>query len=134
MQSINSATITTARTKHYLIILVKLTSSSSYCYHAARGREYGETCSEFRTGSISGQAFPKSSRLVSSNNSRQRPLVYTLHSTLYSTLESNNTIHRRRIKTEEKAKVVDPVWGTELIKFLATLAILHQDDSQKGIN
>ena len=28
----------------------------------------------------------------------------------------------RRINTEEKAKVV---WGTEIIQFLATLAILH---------
>ena len=33
--------------------------------------------------------------------------------------------HRRRIKTEEKAKVVAAVWGTDLIKFLATLAILN---------
>ena len=30
-------------------------------------------------------------------------------------------IHRRRIKTEEKAMVVAAVWGTELIQFLATL-------------
>ena len=29
--------------------------------------------------------------------------------------------HRRRIKTEEKAKVVAAVWGTELIQFFATL-------------
>ena len=33
--------------------------------------------------------------------------------------------HRRRIKTEEKAKVVAAVWGTEFIQFLAALAILH---------
>ena len=32
--------------------------------------------------------------------------------------------HRRRIKTEEKAKVVAPVWGEEFIQFLAVLAIL----------
>ena len=31
--------------------------------------------------------------------------------------------HRRRIKTEEKAKVVAAVWGTELIQFLAALAV-----------
>ena len=31
--------------------------------------------------------------------------------------------HRRRIKTEEKAKVVVAVWGTELIQFIATLAL-----------
>ena len=42
--------------------------------------------------------------------------------------------HRRRIKTEEKVKVVAAVWGTELIKFLAVLTILHQDDLKKGIN
>ena len=30
--------------------------------------------------------------------------------------------HRKRIKTEEKAKVVAAVWGTEIIKFFATLA------------
>ena len=30
--------------------------------------------------------------------------------------------------TEAKAKVVAAVWGTELIQFLAVLAILHQDD------
>ena len=33
--------------------------------------------------------------------------------------------HRRRIKTEDKAKVVAAAWGTELIQFLAALAILH---------
>ena len=32
------------------------------------------------------------------------------------------TGHRRRIKTEEEAKVVAAVWGTELIKFIAALA------------
>ena len=31
---------------------------------------------------------------------------------------------RPRINTEEKGKVVAAVWVTELIKFLATLAIL----------
>ena len=35
--------------------------------------------------------------------------------------------HRRRIKTDEKAKVVAAVWGTELIQFLAALATFHQD-------
>ena len=34
----------------------------------------------------------------------------------------------RRIYTEEKAKVVAAVWGTEFIRFLAALAILHHDD------
>ena len=32
--------------------------------------------------------------------------------------------HKRRIKTEEKAKVVVSVWGEEFIQFLATTAIL----------
>ena len=32
--------------------------------------------------------------------------------------------HRRRIKTEEKAKVVASVWKDEFIQFLATLAVL----------
>ena len=39
--------------------------------------------------------------------------------------------HRRRINTEEKAKVVAAAWRTELIQFLAALAILHQDDQKK---
>ena len=39
--------------------------------------------------------------------------------------------HRRRIYTEEKAKVVAAVWGTEFIQFLAALAVLHQDDKKK---
>ena len=34
--------------------------------------------------------------------------------------------YRRRINTEEK--VVDAVWGTEFIPFLAALAVLHHDD------
>ena len=34
-------------------------------------------------------------------------------------------IHKRRIKTEEKAKVVASVWGEEFIQFLASLAVLH---------
>ena len=32
--------------------------------------------------------------------------------------------HARKIKTEEKAKVVAAVWGKELIQFLAALAKL----------
>ena len=32
--------------------------------------------------------------------------------------------HKRRIKTEEKAKVVVSVWGEEFIQFLAATAIL----------
>ena len=44
----------------------------------------------------------------------------------------DTAVHRRRIKTEEKAKVITAVWGTELIKFLAMLAVFHQDDLKKG--
>ena len=40
---------------------------------------------------------------------------------------------RRRINTEEKAKVVAAAWATVLIQFLATLAIFHQDDLKKGL-
>ena len=43
-------------------------------------------------------------------------------------------LHRRRIYTEEKAKVVGAVWGTEFIQSLAALAILHQDDLKNGMN
>ena len=43
-------------------------------------------------------------------------------------------IHRRRIKTEEKAKVVVVAWGTELIKVLAALDILHQDNLKNSSN
>ena len=42
--------------------------------------------------------------------------------------------HRRRIKKEEKAKVVAAVWGKELIHFLDALAIFHQDDLKKKMN
>ena len=39
--------------------------------------------------------------------------------------------HRRRINTEEEAKVVTAVWGTEFNQFLIALSILHQDDLKK---
>ena len=42
--------------------------------------------------------------------------------------------HRRRIYTEENAKVVVAVWGTEFILFLAELAFLHQDDPKERMN
>ena len=51
----------------------------------------------------------------------------------FVTKVDNEINHRRLIKTEEKVKVVVTVWGTELIEFLATLAILHQDDLKKGM-
>ena len=42
--------------------------------------------------------------------------------------------HRRRLKTKEKAKVIAAVRGTELIQFLAALAILNQDVLKTGMN
>ena len=36
-----------------------------------------------------------------------------------------HTVHRRRIKTEEKAKVVAFVWVPEFFEFLAALAVIH---------
>ena len=41
--------------------------------------------------------------------------------------------HRRRINTKEKANVVAAVWGTELIQFLAALAIFHQDKYEEKV-
>ena len=41
---------------------------------------------------------------------------------------------RRRVKTEEKAKIVAAIWGTEFIQFLAAVAVLHQDDLKKEMN
>ena len=38
------------------------------------------------------------------------------------------------IYTEDKAKVVAAVWGTELIQCLAKIAILHFDDLKKRMN
>ena len=38
---------------------------------------------------------------------------------------TDSRVHRRRIRTEEKAKVVAAVWGAEFSQFVAALAILH---------
>ena len=43
-------------------------------------------------------------------------------------------VHRRRIYTEELAKFVASVCGTEFIQFLAAPAILHQDDLKNRMN
>ena len=42
--------------------------------------------------------------------------------------------HRRRIKTDEKVKVVAAVWRTELLHSVWELTILHQDDLKKGMD
>ena len=39
--------------------------------------------------------------------------------------ESDQLMQRRRLKTEEKAKVVAAVWGKTIFKLLAALAIVH---------
>ena len=46
----------------------------------------------------------------------------------------NCPIEVRRIKTEEKAKVVAAVWGAKFIRFLAALAVLHWDDLENRLN
>ena len=42
--------------------------------------------------------------------------------------------HRRRINTEEKAKVVAAIWGTECMQFLVALAVFHQVDLKNRMN
>ena len=42
--------------------------------------------------------------------------------------------HRRRIKTEEKAKVVSFVWGDEFIQFLTALAVLPRTILKNRMN
>ena len=43
-------------------------------------------------------------------------------------------LHRRRINTYEKAKVVASVWGEELIQFLAALAVLPRTILKNRMN
>ena len=43
-------------------------------------------------------------------------------------------MHRRRIKTEEKAKIVASVWGEDFIKFLAALAVLPKTILKNRMN
>ena len=49
-------------------------------------------------------------------------------------LKHEGMTHLRRIKTEERAKVVAAASGAELINFFAMLAILHQDDMKNRMN
>ena len=42
--------------------------------------------------------------------------------------QENSDYHRLRINTEEKAKVVAAVWGTEFLQFLSVMAVLHWDE------
>ena len=41
--------------------------------------------------------------------------------------------HKRRIYTEEKAKIVAAVWGTEFFQFLAATVILQQNDLKHSL-
>ena len=68
------------------------------------------------------------------NNKTIVNAVYKLPLVGIKSLECNAHWRRRRIKTEEKAKVVAAVWGKELIQFLAALAILDQNEWKKGNN
>ena len=43
-------------------------------------------------------------------------------------------MHRRRIYTEGKAKVIAAIWVTEFIQFLVALAIFHQDGLKNRMN
>ena len=49
-------------------------------------------------------------------------------------VEAARAYCRRRIKTEEKAKVVNSVWGEEFIQFLAVLAILPRTILKNRMN
>ena len=42
--------------------------------------------------------------------------------------KGKGAVHRRRINSEEKAKVVAAAWRTEFIPILAAPAMLHQED------
>ena len=48
--------------------------------------------------------------------------------------DSSSCDHRRRIKTEEKAKLVASVWGEECIQFLAVQAVLLRTTLKNRIN
>ena len=40
-------------------------------------------------------------------------------------LQGGGRYHRRRINTEENAKVVAAFWGTDFVQFFTALAVLH---------
>ena len=60
----------------------------------------------------------------------QEPADYTA----YLSGEHISHNHKRRIKKEEKTKVVTAVWGAEYIQFLTTPSILHQGDLKNWMN
>ena len=61
-------------------------------------------------------------------------MFYVHENAAFCWLLTEGLLHRRRIKIEEKAKVVAAIWGTEFIPFLAALTIYHQDDLKKRMN
>ena len=70
---------------------------------------------------------------IKSNHSKHKVYEKSFHK-LLQYKNKKQEAQRKRIKTEEKAKVVAAVWRTELIRFLAALDICHQDDFEKRIN
>ena len=56
------------------------------------------------------------------------------HGATLAPSKSQKWHHSRRMHTEEKAKVVAAVWGTDFIQFWAALAVLLQDDMKKRKN
>ena len=61
--------------------------------------------------------------MANSVRRRERFVGLSLHILVIGLWIQDN--HRRRIKTEAKAKVVAAVWGAEFIPFLAVLAFVH---------
>ena len=53
--------------------------------------------------------------------------MYSFHTLVYRRC----ILHRRKINTEEKTKVIAAAVRINLFKFLAALAILHQGDLNK---
>ena len=78
------------------------------------------------------------SRLFLESNSYSRTILIILPKIKFCIellyLKHEGMTHLRRIKTEERAKVVAAASGAELINFFAMLAILHQDDMMNRMN
>ena len=60
-----------------------------------------------------------------------RPYGDFKYTVLCDVFRTPRSIHRNRINTEEKAKVVTAVWETEFIQFLA---IVRKDDLNNRMN
>ena len=78
---------------------------------------------------------PSAAVQLSTHSAKKKPMKITTFAFSFyflSPLYLHSILHRRRIKTEDKAKVVASVWGAEFIKFLATPAFLHWDSLTNG--